>query len=304
MRLRTHPEDRRDRLRSRLADGGLIRLVEAHSGLSARIGATSVGRNGHRFDGLWISSLTSSAIRCLPDIELNTMERRIDLVREVLFAVDVPVVVDVDTGGEIATLVYLCQKLDTMGVSAVIVEDKRHPKRNSFNGTTADLLENPDVFAKKLTRVKAGVAPGKLMVIARIEALVANSTMDDAIARAATYVAAGVDGIMIHSKESLPDEVIEFARRFRAVCSSAGRKVPLVCVPTTYSDATGESLAASGFDVVIYANHLLRSSMKAMQDTCSLILNDDRTTGVEAKIASVYEIFEITDYFQALEVEH
>ncbi len=303
MRLRTHPEDRRVHLKNRLADGDIIRLVEAHSGLSARIATTSVGAKGRRFDRIWVSSLTSSAVRCLPDIELNTMERRVDLVREVLFAVDEPVVVDVDTGGEIASLVYLCQKLDTMGVSAVIIEDKRHPKRNSFNGTTVDLLEDPDAFAKKLMRVKAGLAPDKMMVFARIEALVAGATMENAIARAEAYVSAGADGIMIHSKSPAADEVLEFARRFSSVTSEVGRKVPLVCVPTTYNSVTGTSLEEAGFDIVIYANHLLRSSIKAMKDTCSLILDEDRTAAIEDGIAPVSEVFEITDYFQALEAD-
>ena len=141
------------------------------------------------------------------------------------------------------------------------------------------------------------------MLIARIEALIAGASVDEALSRAEAYVAAGVDAIMIHSKASSPDEVLEFARRFPDIAAASGRAVPLVCVPTTYSQATGEFLSASGFDIVIYANHLLRSSMRAMRDTCATILTDDRTTAVDNQIASVHDIFEITDYFRAQELD-
>jgi phosphoenolpyruvate phosphomutase len=303
MRLRIQPESRRNLVRSKLSNGEMLRLIEAHSGLSARVAVNSVGECGRQFDGVWVSSLTSSATRGLPDIELHTLENRIDLVREIMFAINIPVVVDVDTGGETSALAFFCQKLETIGVSAVIVEDKVYPKRNSFSGTNICSLEDPKQFAKKISKAKSVLHSDEMMIVARIEALVAGSTMADALNRAQIYVDAGADGIMIHSKSKNAEEVLEFSRRFKEIKTKNGQKVPLVCVPTTYSGATADTLFSSGFSMVIYANHLLRSSLKAMRDACSSILDNDSSVEIESQIATIPEVFEITDYFLAVEAD-
>lgn len=301
MRLNTLPEDRRNRLRTRLMGAGKLRLIEAHNGLSARIAASAAGPDGRGFDGIWLSSLTSTAARGLPDIEVHNLELRVDLVMDVLYATDKPLVVDVDSGGEVGAFACLCQKLDALGVSAAIVEDKRYPKRNSFGGTTPKQLEDREVFSHKIRSAKNLLRSGEFMVIARIEALVAGAGMEEALTRAEAYIAAGADAIMIHSKSPEVGEILEFAEQFRKLVASAGRKVPLVCVPTTYFRATGESLFSGGVDMVIYANHLLRASLAAMREACTSILEADCTVPLEQGIASVREIFEITEYFQAVE---
>lgn len=297
------PEERRCALRRRLSLGDKIRLCEAHSGLSAQISEGAVSANGIRFDGIWVSSLTCSASRGLPDTEIYVLERRLDLIDEILRATARPVVVDGDTGGDATTLEYLVHRLELMGVSALVIEDKRSPKRNSLHGTSTDHLEDPLVFARKIRRAKAAQPAGDLMVFARLESLIAGAGVDDALKRAELYLAYGVDGIMIHSKAKDATEVLDFLKGFQSIRAKMDRPVPLMCVPTTYNRIPAAELFDAGFDVVCHANHLLRAAHKAMSETCVQLLDVDRSEVVDNSIAPVSALFQQSGYYAVLERE-
>lgn len=285
-----------NRLRALLEGRGAARIIEAHSGLCAKIIENATCQDGQHFDGIWVSSLTSSGICGLPDIEINLIERRLDLISDIMFATSLPVIVDADTGGEPAQFAYLCAKLSKLGVAAVIIEDKRFPKRNSFRGTEEFSIEDLDYYCEKISAARARLNGSGPMVFARLEGLIAGQSMDTIFERAEAYMASGADGLMIHSKARTPDEILAFLDRFPAFCDRIGQIPPLVVVPTTYSQITAQELFERGANIVIYANHLLRASMQAMRQTCEEILAADRSQTVEPHIASVSEIFQITGY--------
>lgn len=283
MTLRNYvlPEVRRPALREMMRSGRGLRLIEAHSGLSAVLGSRAcvIGK-GTEFDGLWVSSLTSSAVQGLPDVEMYFIERRLDLLQEICASSHKPVVVDGDTGGDQTHFKYLVSRLEALGVSAVIIEDKCHPKRNSL-ASAPHHLEDPAVFAAKIALGKGVARSPDFMVFARLESLIAGSTIEDALERARIYVDAGADGILIHSKATSPEPIFEFADRYRALAERDGSRVPLVCVPTTYNSVTAEELFRRGLQIVIYANHLLRASHYAMARVCESLLAHDRSTEVD-----------------------
>jgi phosphoenolpyruvate phosphomutase len=290
-------------LRRKLEAGEKIRLCEAHSGFSAQIAEASVSSNGRIFDGHWVSSLTSSASKGLPDMEMYVLERRLELIEEICFATTRPVVIDGDTGGDAATVEYLIQRLEILGASALVIEDKRIPKRNSLYGTNAEHLEDPEIFARKMARAKAALTTDDFLLFARLESLIAGAGVDDAIARARLYLEHGVDGIMIHSKSSEPTEVFAFLKAFEPVRKQFHRFIPLISVPTTYNSVTAADMFHRGFDIVVYANHLLRAAHKAMSQTCLKLLEFDRSAEIDSQITSVKEIFRQTGYLQALDRE-
>jgi phosphoenolpyruvate phosphomutase len=175
-----------------------------------------------QFDGIWISSLTSSAARGLPDMEMYILERRLELIEEVSNVSDRAIVVDGDTGGDASMFEYLCVRLEAMGISCVVIEDKQHPKRNSLSSKSSHVLEDPLVFAAKIRRAKAVLKSADFLIFARLESLIAGNSVDDALERAAIYLAAGVDGIMIHSKSESPDAIFEFLTRYHALNAGTG----------------------------------------------------------------------------------
>ncbi|MGY2686732.1 isocitrate lyase/phosphoenolpyruvate mutase family protein [Pseudomonas tolaasii] len=253
---RVLPEQRRAMLKQLLETGRGVRAIEAHSGLCALI--ASEARSPHaptvQFDALWISSLTSSAIQGLPDIELYLLERRIGLIEEVCQVSGLPLIVDGDTGGDAANLCYLIARLEGMGVSALVIEDKQHPKRNSLCRNAEHVLEDPERFAKKIAHGIAARLTNDFLLFARVESLIAGRTVDDALTRASMYLDAGASGVMIHAKDSEPDRVIEFLQRLRA----RGYQQPVICVPTTYNRVLASVLYEQGASIVIYANQLLK----------------------------------------------
>lgn len=263
-----------------------IRVLEAYNGLAGLI----VEQSG--FDAIWESSLTDSGSKGLPDIELVTMDSRLNTICEILDVTTKPMIVDCDTGGQAEHFPYWVQKLENAGVSAIIIEDKAFPKKNSLDISAKHILEDVDVFSKK---IKWGVAAKRnkdFMVIARLESLIAKYSMEHALLRAEAFINAGADGIMIHSKSQVgPDEVKEFAKRFRKMS-----KLPLVCVPTTYNNIFDKELEKMGFNIVIHANHLLRASLKAMEEVTLQIEKEGRSVNVSTKIATVKNIFKITGY--------
>lgn len=303
MAHRILPEIRRAQLRQTLASGMLVRAIEAHNGVSALVSSemTSAdnGDGGRGFDALWLSSLTSSAARGLPDMELNSLERRLELADEILNASSKPLIVDGDTGGDETAFEYLCTRLEVSGVSAVVIEDKQHPKRNSLSLKSTHVLEEPATFGRKIRRGRDVLLSRDFMIFARLESLIAGETVAEAFRRAAIYLDHGAHGVMIHSKDQTPDSVFEFLNRFR----EAGYEQPVICVPTTYNNVRAQDLHTHGASIVIHANHLLRAAHFAMRQACLSILDNDRSMEVDNMITPVAEIFRTVGYDTALERE-
>ena len=302
------PEERRGRLKALLAKGPLVRVLEAHNGLSGIVADTLciAGQSGgqavtREFDAIWESSLTDSASKGHPDIEVVSFDSRLHTIQEILTVTQKPMIVDGDTGGDPSTFEYMVSKMERAGISAVIIEDKVFPKRNSLETGTRQVLQEPEVFAQKIRRGKKVQATDEFMIIARIESLIAGTGMADALDRARTYLQAGVDGIMIHSKSKQPDEILEFAGKYRSLLKELEMDKPLVCVPTTYHTILEEELQAAGFQIVIYANHLLRAAYKAMRDTAKSILSNQRSLEADPLCAPVREIFDAVGFLDVKE---
>ena len=292
-------ETRLKLLRETIRDKGLVRLLEAHSGISALVGQKVSFQSGDEpveFDGFWVSSLTDSASRGLPDVEIVGPDSRIATVNEILEVTSKPIIVDGDTGRSPVEFEHYVRQLERYGVSAVIIEDKTFPKRNSLDPGARQTLEDPEVFAQKIERGKQAGLSGEFMIIARLESLIAGTGMDDALARAKAYVRAGVAGIMIHSKKDRTDEILGFAGAYQRLFEDPETRPLLVCVPTTYNLITDAELSENGFDIVIHANHLLRASYRAMQETALAILANDRSFEAEALWAPTSEIFEVVGF--------
>lgn len=297
------PENRRGKLKALLAQGKLVRVLEAHNGLSgivadrARIEGTSNGNTVTReFDAIWESSLTDSASKGHPDIEVISFDSRLHTIREILTVTSKPMIVDGDTGSDPSAFEYTVSKLERAGVSAVIIEDKVFPKRNSLESGTTQTLEDPAIFAAKIKRGKQVQMTTDFMIFARLESLIAGVGMDDALNRARIYLQAGADGIMIHSKSKESSEILEFAKRYRSLLNELETDRPLVCVPTTYNFIVEEQLQKAGFSIVIYANHLLRSAYKTMLETAKTILSSQRSLEADPLCAPVREIFETVGF--------
>jgi phosphoenolpyruvate phosphomutase len=302
------PEKRRGKLKALLESGKTVRVLEAHNGLSGIIANTvevtgeSDGQSiARQFDAIWESSLTDSASKGHPDIEVVTFDSRFHTINEILAVTDKPMIVDGDTGGDANTFEYTISKLERAGVSAVIIEDKVFPKRNSLEAGVQQNLQEPEIFAQKIRRGKSIQKTKEFMIIARIESLIAGKPMEDALNRATQYLQAGVDGIMIHSKSKNPDEILEFSRKYKIILKDLNLNKPLVCVPTTYNKITEDELSAAGFDIIIYANHLLRSAYLAMMETAKTILRNQRSLEADPLCTPVREIFKTVGFLEVKE---
>lgn len=289
------PEFRRKRLRQLIAMRPIVKAIEVHSGLTGLIAEkTVVESNGKldQFDAMWISSLCDSTAKGKPDIELVDMSSRIRTIDDVMDVTTKPIILDGDTGGLIEHFVYNVRTLERMGVSAVIIEDKTGLKKNSLFGTeveqTQDSIEN---FCEKITAGKKALRTEEFMIIARIESLILERGMEDALNRGFAYVEAGADGIMIHSRKKSPDEILEFCRKFR----EKDKKTPIVVVPTSFNSITEEELAAAGAGIVIYANQLTRSAFPAMQSTAVEILKNHRALEVDSRLMPFKDIIRLID---------
>ena len=276
LRYLISPEQRRKKLKELLENKGFVKGIEVHNAISALIVndlKVELDKNGKKelkeFDFFWESSLTDSASKGHPDIEVVSFDSRIKTISEILEVTNKPIIVDGDTGGDIHHFEYFIPRLERIGVSAVIIEDKVFPKRNSLEAGTQQTQEEPDKFADKIRVGKAIQRSPDFMIIARIESLIAGKTVEEALSRAEKYLRAGADGIMIHSKSSEADDIIRFSESYDTLCKKLGFRKPLVCVPTTYNHIYEEQFQEWGFNVVIYANHLLRASYKAMQEAIS-----------------------------------
>ncbi|MDP3733899.1 MAG: phosphoenolpyruvate mutase [Nanoarchaeota archaeon] len=291
------PEHRRGLLKQKLNGTGFIRVIEAHSGISAIVANNAIlSEKKVAFDALWISSLTESAVKGQPDIEIMGMDSRLHTVSQIMEATNMPIIIDGDTGGDPNAFEYFIQKAESLGASAIIIEDKIYPKKNSLDAESDQTQEDPRVFANKIRRGKHALLTNDFLIIARIESLIAGKSVDDAIERARHYLEAGADGIMIHSKSKSPQEVMEFAQRYHQLTKEIGITKPLVCVPTTYNTMTELELQNAGFNVVIHANHLMRATIRAMQAVCKSILLHGRSLEAEEHCSSVDEIFDLVGF--------
>lgn len=289
----TTPNVRLSRLRRLLESKDIVRILQAHDGLTGLlVESTSAERNGRtaEFDGMWSSSLTDSTARGKPDIEAVDLSSRLQTVNEIFEVTTKPMIFDADTGGKPEHFAFTVRSLERTGVSAVIIEDKEGLKRNSLFGTeVAQTQSSIEDFSLRLRAGKAAKITDDFMVIARIESLILGKGVQDALVRAEAYLAAGADGIMIHSREKSPDEVFEFAEGYAKFDTTA----PLVAVPSSYHTVTEEELAERGFNIVIYANHLLRAAYPQMALTARTILEHGRTTEAEPLLASIKDALAI-----------
>jgi len=277
------PGKRMETLRRLIDVKPIVRILEAHNGLTGLIvEKTNIEKDGKliEFDGIWESSLTDSASKGKPDTELVDFTSRFQSIEEILEVTTKPIIVDGDTGGKIEHFKFRVKTLERLGVSAIIIEDKVGSKRNSLFGTDVeqhqDSIEN---FSNKISEGKKSLVTEDFMIIARIESLILKNGMEDALARAKAYIKAGADGIMIHSKEKDGKEIIEFCNQY----NNFENRVPLVVVPSTYAHMTETELEKVGINVVIYANHLIRSAYPAMVSTAENILENSRSKEASKK---------------------
>jgi phosphoenolpyruvate mutase len=291
--LGTTPELRMKRLRRLLYAKPLVRVMEAHNGLTGLIVEhASVVKNDvvQEFDGLWLSSLTDSTAKGKPDIEFVDLTSRLATIQDILEVTTKPVIFDGDTGGLTEHFVFCVKTLERLGVSAVIIEDKVGLKKNSLFGTdVAQTQAEPVDFAHKISAGKRAQVTDDFMIIARIESLVLKRGFEDALQRAEAYIAAGADAIMIHSNQRSPSEILEFCHRYAGLTD----RVPLVVVPSTYSTVTEEQLMQAGVRIVIYANQLLRSAYPAMMRAAASILESGRAAEADEFCMPIKEILQL-----------
>ncbi len=290
------PEFRRKRLKQLIDICPIVKTIEAHSGLTGLIAEKTVVDAGNgkldQFDAMWVSSLCDSTAKGKPDIELVDMTSRFRTIEDIMEVTTKPIIFDGDTGGLTEHFVYTVRTLERMGVSAIIIEDKTGLKKNSLFGTevkqTQDTIEN---FCAKITAGEKVKLTDEFMIIARIESLILEQGMEDALNRAFAYVEAGADGIMIHSRKKDPAEILEFCDKFR----SKNTITPIVVVPSSFNTITNEELAAHGVNIVIYANQLTRSAFPAMQQTAMDILKYHRAKEVDDRLMPIKQIITLID---------
>ena len=285
----TTPDVRRKMLKRLLESKPIVKVLEAHNGLTGLIvEKTKVGND--EFDAMWLSSLTHSASKGKPDnqyVDITTVSQTLS---EIFDVTTKPMIVDLDNGGMIEHFKFTVRTLERMGVSAVIIEDKIGSKRNSlFKDTSNQTQDNPNEFGEKISEGKKSLVTKEFMIIARIESFILDKGIDDAIYRASIYISNGADGIMIHSKSENTNEILSFCKRYKKF----KKKVPLVVVPSTYNRVVEEELIDIGVDVVIYANHLLRSSYPAMINTAKSILENKRSYEASKSCLPIKEVLEL-----------
>jgi len=271
-----------------------LRILETHSGLSGLIAEHARGENDLAFDGMWSSSLTASAVKGKPDIETVDTTARLGLVQETLSVTTKPMIYDADTGGQPEIFKFTVRALEQLGVSACIIEDKTGLKQNSLFGTSRkQQLEDIDSFCAKIQAGLSARRTEDFMVVSRIEALIAGAGMEEALKRAAAYTAAGTSGIMIHSKEKEPTEILEFIRKYKAAHGDAA--VPIIVVPSSYNSIYESELKEAGVAICIYANHMLRASYPAMLKCAESILTHQRSKEADDLTMKIKAIIELVD---------
>ena len=289
----TTPEIRKSTLLRLINSKPIIRIIEAHSPLSAIIAEKTVLQKGMKkksFDGFWSSSLTYSTLMGKPDTESLEISQRLSYVNDIFDVTTKPLIFDADTGGQVDHFPMKIKSMDRLGISAVIIEDKTGLKKNSLlKDSSQQVQEDKNKFAQKITAGKKAKISEDFMIIARIESLILGKGVKDAIERAKKYVEAGADAIMIHSKSNTPKEIFEFSKKFR----KNFKNIPLVSVPTSYNKVSEDELSKNGFNIVIYANQLLRAAYPAMQNAANKILKYGRSKEVDKDLISIKKILEL-----------
>lgn len=286
------PEERRKKLREKINNKDYIRVIEASNGLGGLI-VENTKVDGKEYDAMWISSLCDSSFKGKPDNEIVDFTSRLNTIQEIMEVTTKPIIVDGDTGGNIKHFVEHVKTLERIGVSCIVIEDKKGLKQNSLlEKENIHILEDKEVFAEKIKAGKEAKLTQDFMIFARIESFIAGESMKDALQRAESYINAGADGIMIHSKNDDGQEVIEFLK----VIKQKYPKIITMIIPTTYSKIKEKELSNYGANIIIYANHLLRSAYLAMKITAEKILINERCYEVSNEnCASVKEIFNLID---------
>lgn len=286
-------EQRKLKLKRLINSKKLVRVIESHSGLSALITENlSFYKKDEflEFDAVWSSSLTDSTLRAKPDNQAIDYSVRINGLNDILQATLKPIIFDGDNGGRLEHIGYLIKNLERIGVSAIVIEDKKGLKKNSlFNDQSSASQESISNFCKKIKRAKDSKVSEDFMIIARIESFILGKSLQDALNRAEEYSAAGADAILIHSKEKDPHEIFKFSKMFK---KSRFFK-PLIAIPSTYSKTYEKELTNNGYKVVIYANQLLRASYKSMYDTAKKILIHGRSFESEKNISSIHDLLSL-----------
>jgi len=293
-KIGTTPEIRMKKLRRLLEIKSPIRILEAHNGLTGLIvektKVESEEGSVKEFDGIWVSSLTDSTAKGKPDIELVDSSSRINTIEHILEVTTKPMIVDGDSGGLTEHFTFMVKTLERLGVSAVIIEDKIGPKRNSLFGTDVKQTQAPiEDFSHKISEGKRVQVTKDFMIIARIESLILKKGIWDALLRSKAYIEAGADAVMIHSKEKEPNEILDFCKEYAKI----ENKVPLVVVPSTYNHITEKELAENGINMIIYANHLLRGAYPSMVKVAESILRNERAKEAEDLCMPIKDILEL-----------
>ncbi len=280
------------KLKHLLKSKKILLILEAHNALSALIAENTVVKKNKKnicFDGIWSSSLTDSTARGKPDIEAVDLSARLGVVNDIFEVTTKPMIFDADTGGKTEHFVFTVKSLERTGVSAVVIEDKTGLKKNSLFGNevsqTQDTIEN---FCNKISSGKNAQVSDDFMIIARIESLILEAGMNDALQRAHAYIEAGADGIMIHSRQKDPGEIFEFMSLFR----SEDSRTPVVVVPTSFNSVTTDEFEKIGVNIVISANHMLRAAYPSMLNVAKSILKNGRSLEAEGECMSIKEILE------------
>jgi phosphoenolpyruvate phosphomutase len=289
----TTPDIRRSRLRRLIQSKDIVRILESHSGLTGLIveqTSVKVSSITYEFDGMWSSSLTDSTSKGKPDIEAVDLTTRLQSINDMLEITTKPIIYDGDTGGKIEHFVFTVRTLERLGVSAIIIEDKKGLKKNSLFGTdikqTQDSIEN---FSAKISAGKKAQITSDFMIIARIESFILGNDLNHALERAFAYVEAGADGIMIHSKNKDGLDIKSFCLKYR----ESDKNTPIILVPSTYNHIDENEFNSWGANVVIYANHLLRSSYPAMRNVAERILEERKASSVNDLCMPIKEILEL-----------
>ena len=293
LELGSNSASKRNMLGRLISSKKLVRIIEAHSPLSAIIAekiSFDTKTEKKEFDGFWSSSLTDSTLKGKPDIEVLETAQRLANINEIFDVTSKPLILDADTGGKLEHFEINIKSIERSGVSAVIIEDKKGLKKNSLFGTSVK-QEQEDIktFCNKIKLGNKSIANKELMIFARIESFILGKGLNDALKRAEIYSKAGADAILIHSKEKTPAEIFSFAKEFK----KSKHYVPLVSVPSTYSKVHEKELIENGFKLVIYANQLLRAAYPAMQSTAKTILNHSRAFEADKKIIPIKEIINL-----------
>ena len=289
----TTPEVRKSKLVRLLQSKKIVRILESHSPLSGLvIEKLNLSSNSEfiEFDGMWSSSLTDSILRGKPDNQSVEYSTRINWINEIFEVTTKPLIFDADNGGRVEHIKYIVSSLERIGASAIIIEDKIGLKKNSLfknqKGAQQDSIKN---FSHKIKVAKKSTVSDDFLIIARIESFILGKNLTDALNRAEAYSRAGADAILIHSKEKNPKQIFDFSKKF--VKSSYYK--PLICVPSSYSQVKEKELIKNGFKMVIYANHLMRSSYPSMLNTAKNILKSRRSSPIEKNISSVKDMIEL-----------